>query len=193
MPGLKQKPNLSDQLRRVADRALVDRCVAGDVSAWTELYDQCHESLMAAISYALRPIQADPNVAEEIAARVWYNLVSNDAELLDKYDPNRGARLDTYMRVLASDEIRRHFRSEKRRRNREIVASELGRSSDDNADFIFSMMDEFEAALTPSEKRFYQMHLLQNGGDPALSYSSTNMWQLTHRIRVKLRSFILGD
>jgi hypothetical protein len=103
----------------MADVALAKRCVAGEVAAWEQLYGQCQLRLLAAIYTMLGPQGADLTLAHEIAVRVWYALVADDGELLKRYSPKYGARLIAFMRALARDEISRHLRSERRRRERD--------------------------------------------------------------------------
>ena len=91
--------------------------------AWEELHLQCHDNLVGTICCLLRGRSNDTNLADEIAARVWYALVEKDGELLLRYDPECGARLITFMRAIARDIMCRHFRSERRRSIRECEAS----------------------------------------------------------------------
>jgi DNA-directed RNA polymerase specialized sigma24 family protein len=173
-----------------ADAKLVARCSVGEVAAWEELYAQCHEPLCSSIRGLLGPL-SDPNLVDEIAARVWYALVANDGALLARYSPGRGARLITYMRALAKDEICRHFRSELRRRERELVALR-NKSPQHGIDLAQSVhaMEEFLATLTPHERGFCQDFLLTEPADSPDRFSPSSIWQLTHRIYQKLLRFV---
>lgn len=91
----------SDHDGAIADLHLVDRCLNGEVAAWEELYAQCHEPLCTAIRSKLRQGITDPNLVDEMAARVWYAVVKNDGELLSRYDPERGGRVITFLRAIA--------------------------------------------------------------------------------------------
>ena len=179
-----------------ADAALIERCRAGEVAAWSELYAQCHDSLLASIKIMLGPQNGDFDLVDELAARVWYALVANDGEALRKYDPNRGARAITFLRALAQDEMGRHLRAERRRRKREVgvshgkldhhaaAASESGAS-----------LSEFLGSLTPAERGFADECLLapvaaQGVQGPAPKHSLANVWQLTGRVRRKLLAFL---
>jgi hypothetical protein len=136
----------------------------------------------------------DANLVEEIAARVWYALVANDAELLDRYDPSHGARIVTYLRVLARDEIKRYFRSESRRRQRELKYSSLYANDQRDEPELVPSIDEFSTLLTPSERRFFDNQLVsarcEATEQEAAERSPANKWQLTHRIRTKLLQFL---
>ncbi len=77
----------------------MERCLAGEVAAWEELYAQYHDVLLASVRCFLGQARSDHNLVDEIAARVWYALVANDGALLAKYDPKRGARIITFMRL----------------------------------------------------------------------------------------------
>ena len=177
------------------DRLLVERCLAGEVGAWSQIYRQFHESLLASIRSFLGRAGQDANLVEEIAARVWYALVKNNFELLDKFDVARGCRLSTFLSVLAKNETRVLLRSERRRRLREqlVSKSELDREhSTDTGDVLSD--EEFLVTLSKAEKSFYLDVLVNrpeaNQQEPQ-TYSQQNLWQLRHRIRKKLERFIL--
>jgi hypothetical protein len=181
----------------VSDRRLVERCLSGEVAAWEELYAQCHDMLLASVRCLLGQTRSDPNLVDEIAARVWYALVANDGELLAKYDPKRGARIITFMRSLAKDEICRFFRSERRRRRREKIACDekSPHNTDDQAQSE-AVLAEFWETLSPREMGFATDHLLaianadiQPYAKSSSKYSSANVWQLTHRIYSKFVKF----
>ena len=80
------------------DRALVDRCLEGDPGAWEELYRHCHPLLLSYIKILLGGGASDPNLVDEISARVWYALIEKGGRLLARYDSRRGARLITFLR-----------------------------------------------------------------------------------------------
>ncbi len=174
------------------DRHLVDRCLAGEVAAWEEFYGQCHDPLCTAIRIMLGRPHGDPNLVDELAARVWYALLAKDGELLAKYSPQYGARLITFMKVLARDEISRHFRSEIRRRQREFSAH-YKRSQSASVDSGDSPdgLKQFLSTLTPQEHSFCcEVLLSEAAADGPLSRSAANIWQLTHRVYTKLLHFL---
>jgi hypothetical protein len=175
-----------------AEVRLVERCLAGEVAAWEQLYQECHEPLLASIRVLLGRPNHDVNLVEEIAARVWYALVDNDGELLSRFDPKRGARLRTYFRVLAKEEIAKHFRSEFRRRKREASApSESQRSPTSAPGLPVASLADFLGTLTPQERGFCSEYLLaDSSGATNRTYSTSNIWQLTHRVYCKLRRFL---
>jgi len=186
------KGDVVDSRDVLADAALARRCVAGEVAAWEQLYALCHPPLLAAIESMLRAPPRDPTLIDEIAARVWYALVENDGELLEKFDPARGARLITFMRALAKDEISRHFRAERRRRERESGAvHDRTQQSTAEARAHFS---EFLSTLTPHERQFAADYLLSTppgaGGPLQKPHSPANIWQLTRRIHRKLLGYL---
>ena len=107
------------------DRLLVDQCLTGDETAWEKLYYRCHPALIKAIRYLLGNDNRDPNLVEEIAARVWYILLRNDGELLGRFDPDRDCRLQAYLIGFARNEILQYLRSERRRRSHEATGGRL--------------------------------------------------------------------
>jgi DNA-directed RNA polymerase specialized sigma24 family protein len=176
----------------LADRALIEACLEGQPGAWTTLYDCFHEPLLAAIRSFLRDASGDLSLIDEIAARVWYALVRSDAELLSRFDVNRGCRLITFLSVLAKSEARQYFRSERRRRTREEKVSRPEMESEE-IDLSASTLthDEFLASLSPSERMYFTTVLTApEGEDASEEYSPGNTWQLRHRVRKKLNQFL---
>jgi len=185
----------SDLDRIEADAKLVKRCVAGEVAAWEEIYDQCHRPLMRSIQCILGAEHSDPNLVDELAARVWYALVADDGKLLARFDRNRGARLGTFLRCIAKDVASRYFRSEYRRRRRERAVGKqrpVKRRASRDAD---PAMSELVDTLTPSEQEFLDQYLLNDDPTDGSSreYSSANAWKLASRIRQKIKEFFRPD
>lgn len=179
-----------------ADRRLVDRCRAGEIAAWEQLYHQCHGPLVLAIKVFLGRYSAGDDLAEEIAARVWLNLVDDQGALLDRFDAERGCRLTTFLAALAKRDVLRYLRSERRRHARENasrpnVGSQRALPPPPDADFSVAL-DEFLDTLSLREREFCEAYLLANAVRAADDYSATNRWQLCHRVRRKLLDF-LGD
>jgi hypothetical protein len=175
-----------------ADHRLAERCVAGEVAAWEENYAQCHEPLCVSIRVMLGRTLSDPNFVDEIAARVWYALVANDGALLARYTPKRGARLITFMRAVAKDEICRHFRTEIRRREREFSALR-GRPRRHVTDLgpVVRGLKEFLGTLSPREHSFCcEVLLAEPPAGLEEPRSTANIWQLTHRVYQKLLQFL---
>jgi len=186
------EPNVQDIL---ADAALARRCIDGEVAAWEELYTLCHAPLLMSIEVILGVGRRDSSLVEEIAARVWYTLVENDGELLERFDASRGARMMTFLRALARDEISRHFRTERRRREREYTAfQDRPRHTDPALPGPDASLSDFLGTLTPHERGFADEHLLNRPSEPDPAAeppsSPSNFWQLTRRIRRKLLEFL---
>jgi len=177
-----------------SDRLLAERCLAGEVAAWEELYGRFHRPLCAAISRMLGPGGSDLSRVDEIAARVWYALVRNDGELLNRFDPARHTRLGTFLRGLARIEIMQYFRAEYRRRAQEAAAAcrESGGSAD--SDFhVAALIEDFVTTLTAGEQEFLEEHLLGPPGRSGRELSQANFWQRCSRIRAKLKAFFGVD
>jgi DNA-directed RNA polymerase specialized sigma24 family protein len=173
------------------DQQRVERCLAGEVSAWSGLYQQFHHSLLEGIRAFLGNAGNDANLVEEIAARVWYALVKNDFELLARFDAQRGCRFSTFLSMVAKNEARLLLRSEKRRKARELAASKEVELSSQGGNLTSFPGEEFAATLSPTERTFFFEVLVADPGDSnASDYSQQNQWQLRHRIRKKLERFI---
>jgi DNA-directed RNA polymerase specialized sigma24 family protein len=182
----------------LADQRLAERCLWGDVSAWEEIYSQCHQPLCASIS-ALLGSRSDLNLVDEIAARVWYALVAGDGALLGKYDCRRagGSRLITFLRTLARNETSRYFRSEQRRRKREIdkwqkggqARTHGGEAQSEGESCSAAEMSEFLEGLTPTAREFFHEYLV--ACDPANSaLAGPTVRQRRRRLRLKLLDYL---
>jgi len=162
------------------------------VAAWEQLYARCDEPLRVSIRIMLGRQSGGGELVDEIAARVWYALVANDGELLSRFDATRGARLTTFMRMLAKSEIVRHYRQEMRRRNRELESlREQPRRSERTFAQQMNALAEFIRTLTPQEQVFCNEYLLaEPAASSERSYSSANIWQMSRRIYRKLLRFL---
>jgi DNA-directed RNA polymerase specialized sigma24 family protein len=176
------------------DRLLAKRCLAGEVAAWEELYGRFHGPLCAAISGMLGPGGCDLSRVDEIAARVWYALVRNDGELLDRFDPARHTRLGGFLRGLARIEIMQYFRAEHRRRTQEAACPCRDSGGSVVSDWqVTAMIEDFATTLTAGEQEFLEEHLLGQADCGGSELSETTIWQRCHRIRTKLRAFFGGN
>jgi DNA-directed RNA polymerase specialized sigma24 family protein len=173
------------------EKHLVDRCVRGEVAAWEELYEKHHPALMRSIAVLLGTKGSDRNLVDELAAQVWYSLVDADGELLGRFCPKRGARLNTFIRAVAKDVTSRYFRTEQRRREREVVAARAASVRRDNDENPDDSLSEFLGTLSDSEREFTEAYLLSAYADDdgVSDRSETSVWQFTRRIRVKLGKF----
>lgn len=176
------------------DRQLVDRCLAGQPGAWDQLYTEVHTGLLVAIRRQLGARSSDPNLVDEIAARVWYALVADGGWRLDAFDASRGCRLSTYLATLARSEASGFFRAERRRRQRERLASRPERTWDDQLGGLSrEELREFVRRLTPREREFLCGYLLCPVGQRTRAeFSDTNRWQLACRVHAKLNRLLLG-
>lgn len=180
--------------RLEADAALVARCVAGDVAGWETLYRRYHSKLLVAIECMLGHPQRDPELVDELAARVWYALIDKDGELLAKFDIRRKARLGTFVKAVAREKVHRYIREERRRNRREVemcrTRSYLRVTPPDES---HATLSDFRETLTSGEKHFLDNRLSEEpatGADePPDDESSPRIWQLTSRLRRKLLAF----
>ena len=179
-----------------ADRELVERCLSGDPAAWQQLYRKHHTGLSAAIAKVLPDQQNDINVVDEIAARVWYALVRNRAELLSRFDPARGNRLADFLSGIARMVARHYLRSERRRRRHERAgARKLTCRKSVSDSEVAAVLDEFNRALTAGEQCFIKDVLLSAASarqSDGQGCSPSNVWQRRHRLRTKLLRFLLS-
>jgi DNA-directed RNA polymerase specialized sigma24 family protein len=168
--------------------------LAGDSAAWQQLYQHYHDGLLIAICNLLPSHQQQIDILDEIAARVWYALVRNRAELLGRFDPARGHRLADFLAGIARMVARQFLRSERRRRSHERTgARKLTWRQCISESELAAIFDEFNSALSAGEQSFVNNVLLlppsarPPDGQPC---SGANFWQRRHRLRAKLRRFL---
>lgn len=178
-----------------AEQRLVMCCLAGQERAWEQLYRRCHTDLVDAITLLLGPKAKDSHLVEEIAARVWYAVLRNEARLLARYDPDRNSSLSAFFMGLARVEILRHRREEGRRKRHEMTGGRKPQEEPDPSEWsVRSIISEFARTLTPLEKEFMDEYLTSSEpnddaeGDGTLP--ATTIWQRRHRIRTKLQAFL---
>jgi len=180
------------------DRRLVDRCLLGEEKAWEQLYHRCHPGLIKAVRYLLGTTEIrDPNLVEEIAARVWYLLLRDDARLLARFDPQRDCRLQAFIVGFARNEILQYVRSERRRRSHEATGGRILLAGQRTSQLpVSTLLDEFTATLNQREQEFLEQYLLTDpeleGTPPSEDLTPTNIWQRRHRLRFKLKAFMRG-
>lgn len=186
-------PGQEVDLGRV-DRVLIDECLAGNADAWTRLYQKYQPRLLASIRASLASTLRRNDVIDEVASRVWYAVVSDNARLLARFAPGRNCQLGTYLSMLATTEVLRYLRSERRQQARNAVVGD--RVTKDQAvrpGPMLCELDEFLDHLTPQERAFCKSELLDISSEMAKPYSDQNAWQLRHRVLRKLRSFMHAE
>ncbi|MHB1035994.1 MAG: RNA polymerase sigma factor [Pirellulales bacterium] len=179
----------------VLDRKLVDQCLTGDEAAWEQVFRQCQPPLLTSIRGLLGRDSGRMDLVEEIAARVWCSLLDGGTDLMDRYDVGRGCRLTTFLASLAQNEILRYLRSEHRRRFREFSANRITDRGEGVPHLqTETTLGEFLSTLSPREREFCERFLLAAPEESdASGYSTSNIWQLRHRVRSKLREYFQDE
>ena len=171
---------------------MVERCLAGDEQAWEQLYRQCHPILLLRIRLAIGGRNANAELVDEIAARVWHLVVTQGDRLLGKFDAARGCRLITFVASLADKEILRFYRSERRIRSRNLIAGKTLVANGHSTPWSMTAeLAEFLLTLTRRERDFCEHYLLLPTDQNRLNgLSDANVWQLRHRVLNKLIAYV---
>lgn len=173
------------------DLELVNRCLKGDLAGWREMFDCCQPQMMATVQSLLKSQGQNINLAEEIAARVWFALVSMNGNLLERFDAHRGCSITTFCNALARHELLEYWRTERRHRNRELIAAgqrpDFQRSDSDESRIVWV---EFVDTLTKREREFLERVLVAPHNEPFQdTLSQANRWQLRSRVLSKLKLY----
>ena len=81
------------------------------------------------------------------------------------------------------------LRAERRRKTREQVASRHEAEAAEAGRGVVLSDEEFLNTLSPAEREFYFDVLIASTSDGG-RYSQQNLWQLRHRVRRKLETFL---
>lgn len=173
-----------------ADWLLVQGCLAQEPGAWERLYRLCQPRLEGAIRAMLGSRRGDGELVQELASRVWFNLVQDDHRLLRRFDPRRGCRLTTFLSLCSRSVVKSHCRSERRRRRRERRMQATRPPAAAQSLEGRWAFEEFVATLSPREREFLSRCLLAcPSREDRAGFTAANTWQLGHRIRRKLRQY----
>lgn len=176
--------------------SLVARCLLGDQSAWYELYDVYSPKLGRVVRLALGPKGNDPDLVEDIVARVWSALVADGARLLGRYAPDRSVPLERYLAGIARRYVLRHVRAEAQRRRHDRQGALRMRvqllPAVPGLDWGV-LLNDFAATLNPSELDFLEGYLLSRSKGDNGGLSAANIRQRRHRLRIKLNQFLRGS
>lgn len=178
------------------DESVIARCLAGDQAAWTELYHLCHRRLLAVAHETLGALDNRRDASEEVAARVWMQLVNSDFSLLRAYDSTRNCRFTTYITAICRHQALNYQKSQRRRRMHEVSVEKV-----DALDPSFAgpaspevnwLPSDFLDLLTSRERSFCAVYLMSatSGEHHELKLSQCNIRQLRRRVRQKLVEFL---
>lgn len=91
------------ELRGMSDAALLDAALLRDERAWRELARRYRPLVYRCAARVLRRHDPAGSVEDlnEVCGEVWYSLLRDDMHKLRAYDPARGARLSSWLGMLA--------------------------------------------------------------------------------------------
>lgn len=173
------------------ETAIIAKCLTGDGAAWRDLYSLYRPSLLGSIHKQLGAKASNADLAEEIAARVWYSLVCRDYQRLRAYERGR-AGFKTYLTALARQQVQLYYRERQRQCRREVPLADSDHDRRGCADWpAAATQEEFIATLSPREKQYFEQHLLGNAtATESVPLSSANRWKLRQRVFDKLKVFL---
>jgi hypothetical protein len=182
----------------LSDRRLVERCLAGDQAAWDDLYEQCQPTIISTAMAALNHRGDAREISDEIAARVWLQLVSNDCRVLERFDAQRGCRLQTFVAKICRYQTFNYQRAERRRRAWEVLVADSEhlecRNATASSHAYLVLPESFLASLTIREREFCEKYLFQARDlHQPPEYSPSNVRQLRCRLRRKLQAYLEGN
>lgn len=98
-----ERPSGARELSRMTDAALLEAVLLRDERAWRELSQRYRPLVYRCAARVLH--RHDPGGSaedlNEVCGEVWYSLLRDDMHKLRCYDPARGARLSSWLGMLA--------------------------------------------------------------------------------------------
>jgi hypothetical protein len=178
---------MRSDLERRRDADLVAGCLARDHEALARLADLFVAALCAPVGRRLRRrLGCDQAMIEDAEQEVWCRLLTKPGRVLGKFEPAR-ASLAAYLIGRVRRRARVLGRGERRHHARERAGSGAEAAQRDAVADWEGLAQRARACLTPRERAFVLG--LQQGRLPEefQSLSGAARWQLTCRIRRKVR------
>jgi DNA-directed RNA polymerase specialized sigma24 family protein len=170
-----------------SDSQLVRSCLKGEDEAWRQLKAQYEKRLLGSIQARLAPKGRNPELAEEIADRVWDSLLWNDSYLLRMFDASKGS-LAAYLTTLAHYEIGHYARraQEEKEWSREWARHHAPVVAGEESEWPVVLAD-FMATLSKTEKRLVLTSLgkIPDTGE----FRGKKKWNTLRRIERKWEAF----
>jgi DNA-directed RNA polymerase specialized sigma24 family protein len=171
-----------------AEDALIQRCIAGEQDSWFIFYRDYHQALLGAVLVMLGR-HSNPELAEEIAARVWASLILQNGNRLKAFDPERGA-LTTYLAALAHQEMLRWFRP-RSKQGQEVPLHNEQRAVSAAEMLPGFLWEGFVATLTRKERWYWDTYVMDPPDTPPpADMSPGNFRKLKQRVLQKLNHFL---
>ena len=175
----------------LSEFALIQRCLASDQAAWCQFYHAYYDPLARLIRQLLGR-RANPELTEEIAARVWASLIFQNGCRLRAFDPERGGLL-RYLAALARQEMLRFFRPRSRAGRHEVPLGN-GQAVAPSAETLPGILWEgFLATLTRKERNFWHEYVMAPCATPPPGLSAENFRKLKQRVFKKLHDFLYRE
>ncbi len=183
---------MTKERKRQAETELVARCLAGERAAWEELADTFALAICICLTHCQRNRRdGRADLVEDAEHEVWCHLLATGAQVLERFDPNRGI-LAPFLGRLIVGKVRDLERSEQRLHQRERqVAVEEAIERRDDMDWE-ELVREIGHLLRPVEKQ--TLEVAARGevieGDPARK--EVRLRQIATRVRRRLAEHGLG-
>jgi DNA-directed RNA polymerase specialized sigma24 family protein len=166
---------------------LVQRCRAGDKTAWQELYRVYHPGLTAWIK---RRLHATGNALDEIAQATWVGLFKRPRHL-EAFDPLR-APFGAYLTLVAMHYASHRWRAETARAARE---EPLGAepTTDEGSLPLGLMLEDVLSPLPPRIREVAEARVLVGDGSLARPPSQRCMRRVRERLSQCCREYVRND
>jgi hypothetical protein len=174
------------------DPLLVEPCLARGQDACRDLYDHHHARLLDYADRLLWPTPGWTEDSEDVAARLWCDLVVGRRRGMDGSDPDHG-RTGAFLAAVARQQLRRLSRAALRP-GRALAPRPEGDIAVASAHGFpgRKLLEEFVATLTPAEQHFYRERLLTRAGErdrPLVALEE----ELRRRVVGKFLRYLAGE
>ncbi|HVU01906.1 MAG TPA: sigma-70 family RNA polymerase sigma factor [Polyangiaceae bacterium] len=196
-------PRAADHPDRQAELVLRDAMVLGDASAWKTFQERYGRLVTSAIVRVVGRFGAgrDSEDVREIEATLAVDLLSNGCSKLRAFDPNRGARLGTWIAMLASHAAYDFLRKKRRepRADGSVTDDELVSEMPDPHGLCelgerARLLAKLTAGFSEKDREFLELYFAE-GLDPAevatrMGISIKTVYSKKHKIVGRLEEIL---
>jgi RNA polymerase sigma-70 factor (ECF subfamily) len=199
---VRNKPTFDSTLQ-LQEQRLIENLLCNDPSAWVEFertYSRLIERCIARVLNRFAAVTSSED-AREVYATLCLQLLSRDKSKLRSFDPTRGARLGSWLGMLATHAAYDLLRSRRRDPRSEEIAPDDVAAQDGPSPFEAcaqreqaALLDALLEGFSSKDRQFVSLYF-EEGLEPEevaaeMGISVKTVYSKKHKIRCRLQSLI---
>jgi hypothetical protein len=172
-----------------AERALVDRCLCGDLAAREELFRRYRQPLARALDHHYHANKRREEIAEELLERVILRVVKDRYRPLAKFNPQRGRLVKLLERIALDERSAQQRLCSVWQQNREVALEGEAWLDPTANDFTALEIEDFRLILTAMEDAYLTERLAKREPPSIVGAMTAQERYLRWRVSEKARTF----